>query len=231
MFCQHCGKPLPDGAAFCPACGGGISAPATDYQAQKQAVRDSEIAALRDAIRYFSEKKPQYDRHDAVQERFIHYARGTNNVLIILGAFFLVIGVILIVFFTPLRPSVTDLPILIAQFLTAIPGEAMLVIGIILKIIYRRKYVRYYAEYTQLAEELHEHYLAYDNCPVGQEYTNPAALLALLGILQSGRADTVKDAFDILLVDLNRRRVDEFLTAIEAHVGDVARFISGRFFF
>lgn len=233
MFCQHCGKPLPDGAAFCPACGGGISAPATDYQAQKQAVRDSEIAVLRDAIRHFEQKRQQYAAYDNACAMFNHYARGARSTLIAFGAVLLSLSVlILAVVVAPEiiyeRQTVTDLWVVLFGALA--PGIIMLTVGISLKVNCRRQYVRYYAQCTQLADELYAHYTEYYNCPVGQEYTNPAVLTVILDVLQSGRADTIKDALNIALNDVNRRRMDAYLAAIESNTAATARFAAARFF-
>ena len=49
------------------------------------------------------------------------------------------------------------------------------------------------------------------------QYANPDILIVLLGYLQSGRADTIKESINIAINDINQSEMNEYLASIEAH--------------
>ena len=80
-------------------------------------------------------------------------------------------------------------------------------------------------------------YAEYPLCPIGPEYSNPDVLYALLQVIQSGRADTIKEALNILIDDSYRQKMQEYSQKIEKSVADIERntkvsaiFCAGRFF-
>ena len=121
--------------------------------------------------------------------------------------------------------------------LFCIPGFAMIAGGVLMKINNRRKLAHYRQEYANLALELSNHYRAYPNCPVGPEYSNPRILWGILRILQSGRADTIRDSLNTMIADTNQRVLDRYLyqirqdtAAINSQTRVATIFMAARFF-
>lgn len=239
MFCPHCGSQVADGVAFCSNCGGNLNAvtqvqpqvqqPAYDYQAQKQAVRESEIKSLASVLAHFNQKRDEFEYYDAVCVLVNHYAQGAKKSLIVWGAIIASMGII-----CALAEASAAIDGLIAFI---IPGAAMIAGGILMQIKNRKNQEYYNAEYARLSEELYNHYLAYPNCPVGPEYVSPDILELIMEVMQSGRADTIKESINLLLAEADQDEINEYLASIEANTsairantGVAAVFAAANFF-
>ena len=219
MFCPFCGAQVMDGASFCNACGGNITgapapapnpAPAynpVDYQAQKNAVRESEMTALAKTIDHFNLKKNEFDQYDAVCQLVNYYSRGAKKSLIVWGGICFFFGIIVAVASSSAVPAL----------LFCLPGALMIAGGLLMQINSKKKYEFYQAEYARLSQELYEHYMAYPNCPVGAEYANPDILEVLMSYLQSGRADTIKESINVAISEATRAEMNDYLATIQAN--------------
>ena len=217
MFCPNCGQQIADGSAFCSVCGKSTTnitpAPVMDFQAQKQAVRQSEISALSQALNHFNQKRDEFTEYDYVCELVNHYAKGAKSSLLVWGIIIATVGLLCC-----LAGEEAFLGSLIAF---VVPGGAMIFGGIMMKVKNRKNYAYFQQEYARLSEELANHYVAYPNCPVGPEYTNPEILEIILGVLQSGRADTIKEAINLLIDDAERSEMSEYLDMIEQNTAAI----------
>lgn len=218
MFCPHCGQQVADGAAFCTACGKGLTAapapsPAIDFQAQKNAIRQSEISALTKALQYFSQKRDEFTEYDYVCELVNHYARGAKSSLLVWG--------IIITAFGLLAMMAGEEAFLGSLLGFVLPGSLMIFGGIMMKVKNRKNYKYFQSEYARLSQELYDHYVNYPNCPVGPEYANPEILEIILGVLQSGRADTIKESINLLINDSERAEMSEYLDMIEQNTAAI----------
>lgn len=236
MFCPHCGSQVADGVAFCSNCGGNLNVasqpvqqPVYDYQAQKMAVRQSEINALANVMQHFEQKRSEFEEYDAVCTLVNYYSRGAKGSLLVWGIIISVVG--LLVCFADASAVVGGL----VGFI--IPGAAMIVGGILMKVKNRKNQEYYNAEYARLSEELYNHYLAYPNCPVGPEYVSPDILELIMAVMQSGRADTIKESINLLLAEADQDEINEYLASIEANTsairantGVAAVFAAANFF-
>lgn len=216
MFCPSCGQQIADGSAFCSVCGKSTTnvapAPVIDYQAQKQAVRQSEIKALSQALDHFNQKREEFTEYDCVCELVNHYAQGAKGALLVWGIIIATAGILM------LMVPEAFLGALIAF---VVPGGAMIFGGIMMKVKNRKNYAYFQQEYARLSEELYNHYVSYPNCPVGPEYANPEILEIILGVLQSGRADTIKEAINLLIDDAERSEMSEYLEMIEQNTAAI----------
>ncbi|MBO5783787.1 MAG: zinc ribbon domain-containing protein [Clostridia bacterium] len=216
MFCPHCGQQIADGSAFCSVCGKSTTnvapAPVIDYQAQKQAVRQSEISSLSRALDHFNQKRDEFTEYDCVCELVNHYAQGAKGALLVWGIIIATAGLLMLM-----------VPEAFIGALTAfvVPGGAMIFGGIMMKVKNRKNYAYFQQEYARLSEELYNHYVSYPNCPVGPEYANPEILEIILGVLQSGRADTIKEAINLLIDDAERSEMSEYLEMIEQNTAAI----------
>ena len=216
MFCPHCGQQIADGSAFCSVCGKSTTnvaaAPVMDFQAQKMAVRQSEISAMKQALDHFNQKRDEFIEYDYVCELVNHYAQGAKGALLVWGIIIATAGLLMLM-----------VPEAFVGSLVAfvIPGAAMIFGGIMMKVKNRKNYAYFQQEYARLSEELYNHYVSYPNCPVGPEYANPEILETILGVLQSGRADTIKEALNLLIDDAERSEMSEYLNMIEQNTAAI----------
>ncbi len=198
MFCSKCGQQIPDNSVFCRSCGAQIAQGQTfdaaqqlqnQYMMQKNAIRQSEIQALDQTIHYFYAKKPAFDELKYAAWKVRYYGRGAKSGLIVWGAIISVIALLMLI---------GEGPVAAALLAFLLPGQLMILGGILMKVNNRVKYKRYLQRYDALFEELYHYYIQYPNCPVGYEFFDDEILTAIMDTLQSGRADTVKEALDLL---------------------------------
>ena len=234
MFCPYCGSAVAEGGSFCAVCGKNVAttAPAQpmpsvaeiqaqqqlqaqQYQMQKNAIRQSEINTLAQAIQYFSQKRSQFEEYDLVCDLVNDFAKGAKSGLLVWGCIIATFGLIA----TGSVVGTGDMfPVML---FTLLPGIGMIVGGILMKINSRKKYEYFQAEYARLSDELYTYYLYYPNCPVGPEYVNPDILELIMEVLQSGRADTIKESINLLLADINQAEMNEYFEAIEQNAAAI----------
>lgn len=217
MFCPHYGQQIADGSAFCSVCGKSTTnvtpAPVMDFQAQKNAVRQSEISALSQALQHFNQKRDEFTEYDYVCELVNHYSQGAKSSLLVWGILIATAGLLC---------CMADEEALLGSLIGfVVPGAAMIFGGIMMKVKNRKNYAYFQQEYARLSEELYNHYVSYSNCPVGPEYANPEILEIILGVLQSGRADTIKEAINLLIDDAERNEMSEYLDMIEQNTAAI----------
>ena len=220
MFCPICGHQSPDGLQTCAVCGNAlpqyVRQSYVDYQARKNNLRNSEMMALSQAIEYFSHKRAAFDRYDAVCEKINHYARGARSALIVWGS--IIAGFSLIYIFMRLfvAPYVagTWAGVSSVAAVGLLPGILMIVGGILMKVNNRSKYRKFLMLYAEPSQELFDYYVRYPNCPVGPEYVNPAAMLLVLDVLRSGRADTIKEGLNLAVPRTKQEKLDLYLNMI-----------------
>jgi len=194
MFCYHCGSRIPDGDMFCSACGNAVG---QNFQSQKAQVRQSELGVLTEAFGYFSEKKMQYDRYDEVCRQLQQTARGSSNALIIWGAILSVFAMLVLLVGSENTMEEDIVPLVLFGVLPMLGSIAMVVGGILKKVSHARRVEELRLSYMQLSVELFGHFANYPTCPIGAEYTNPAIISYLMSLIQSGRADTVKESLNL----------------------------------
>lgn len=233
MFCPYCGANLVDKSYFCMNCGKKIitSLENTEtlssnsnvvdpliqqYQAQKNATRKSELASLIAAISHFSQKANQFQEYDDVCNRVNYYSRGARNSLLIWGC---IITTFALIMSLPLIGSNDPSASILLLFF--VPGPLMIVGGILMKVNNIKKNSYYKERYAKLSKELYNHYLTYPHCPVGPEYANPKILNLFLNVLQSGRADTIKESINLVIDTHHKKQVRKYLAAIERNTAEI----------
>ncbi|MBQ3499166.1 MAG: zinc ribbon domain-containing protein [Clostridia bacterium] len=240
MFCQKCGFQMDDNSKFCPQCatpvaGNFVAAnqqAVYNYQAEKNAIRQSETEVVVNAYNHFSQKQAAFDEYDQVIRTISHYRRKNAIPMIVWGCILLapvlILGLIL---------GFEEIGFLYLAIILMIPGAALLAGGITKLLCVRKKIAALEQRYAQLSVELYNHYLNCPNCPVGPEYINPKALYKIITVLRSGRADTVKESINVIVNDANSARVGQYLHNLQATTNQInaqtrvaAVFAAGSFF-
>ena len=226
MFCNNCGSPVPDGAAFCNSCGanlgGAVQTQAQQFHNQKNAIRQSEITELEDAIAHFDKKRNLFKEYDLVSDLVVDFAGGAKKSLLVWGIIISVLGTLVLL----AGPEA-----FVGALLFIVPGAAMIVGGILMQVNNKKKYAYFLDEYVRISGELMDHYNAYPNCPVGAEYSNPEILESILGVLKSGRADTIKESINLLISDAERSEMQATMNAIENYTARASANASAAAFF
>lgn len=232
MYCPYCGKTLVENASFCMSCGKPVllahSEPSAvqvtntqlqQYQMQKDVARKGEIDTLTNAFYHFSQKAPQFKEYDYVCNRLNYYAGGASSALLVWGC--IVLSVALIYLLSLISEGGPVGAPAVLSFFFLLPGIGMLTGGILLKVANRRKFAYFKERYAQLSAELYNHYAAFPQCPVEAEYVNPAILQRFLYVLQSGRADTIRESVSLTVSSRHQARLYEYFSALKYNTADV----------
>ncbi len=209
-FCQHCGARVakeelasseqsPTVATGIPGASMPVYATYTDRTQQRQ----YELDVMQKLLGHFSLKIPQYNEYDQVSYRINQLSRGSSQAALIWG---IIVSGIALVMGAIASADREALPAFFIFLIIAILLYALHIRG-------KRKNKKQLAQaidrYYELNEELYAHYCRYENCPIGPEYTNPANLQVIRQTIISGRADTIKEALNILVEDAHRERMED----------------------
>lgn len=217
MFCHHCGAQNPDGVTFCGACGKPVAD--STQRNSRQTTRNTEVMELERMIRYFSQKAAEYEEYDRLGAQ-IRSSKGKHVSLLVWGIIAVCIGFTIIGLASG---SSDDAFKLIVASAVIVPGAAMIVGHIFYAKNYDKKAAQTRSRYEALGRELMDYYQAYGVCSVGAEYTNPANLAAIRDTILSGRADTIKEAINVLVDDAYRNSMQQYAAQTALNTAAAAR--------
>lgn len=245
MFCQKCGNEIQDNSKFCPNCGAAVdpsnkfrpikvndtqNAGSTHYNSRYE-VRQAELREVDNMINYFSQKAAAYDEIAMVTGRLNVLERKLNKtptagiVLASLCGAFAVLSLMIGAGHGPWGITA------FVAFATGIPGFIILSVYFISRAINKPKYKKYCKRFDELNEELTQYYNNYGYCPVGIEYTNPTDLQAIRNTIQSGYADTSKEAVNYLMQKYHNEVMESNLAATKRAANATAVISAAHFFF
>lgn len=227
-FCVSCGTPLATAAPVSPVINqtmAPVYAPVSSLN-QQERVRTDTLSELNRMINYFSLKQQQYDEYDKCSENIDIFSnpRARINVKTGLdGKPFIIAGAIcagVFMSFTYIALMLAGytknygVPLLLF-FITSL-GIGSLVFGIIRNTKNNRIRNNYRlnmlsqneTRFAELANELSIYYQNYGYCPTGPSYTNPKILQKLRELVYLGRADTVKEAINIMHLDAHNSEME-----------------------
>ena len=219
MFCSRCGSQIGSNRDVAITNTGKADSPI----ALQEKTRTESIAEMNIMIRYFGQKQKQYDEYDDCVEK-INYYINPNSIVKVSGnrgTTQITIGIVricLTLFFGGF-PALFSLfalggsydissPLAILFFFTAfmVGGVVLVALGVSKNSEYsrlvRQERANFLSKYderlTELASELQIHYNNYGYCATGPSYTNPKILSKLNELLALGRADTIKEAINLM---------------------------------
>lgn len=202
-FCSNCGTQCDDGQSFCPNCGQALNGAVAPQAAQPVGAmqraaqeRQESLQEMRKMMDYFGQKRAQYDRYDQVTELIARYLRTRAVPLLVWGIIIAVSGLICVA-----SLGAGAIPALVI-------GLGMIGGFIALNVDRKKKLNAWYEELSSLASELQRHYENYGFCLVGMEYSNPSILGSINQVISVGRADTPKEAINVLLDDVHKNSME-----------------------
>lgn len=203
-FCSSCGAPNEGGVAFCSSCGAplkGAVAPNVNQTGYMQAAanqRSESIEEINKMIAHFSKKSNEYKEYDNLISNIPRLQRRKAVALLVWGIIFTIISSIILMLSGGATFGVVLLVI----------GILMIIGQILINVSRRNRLNESYHRLSIVSEELFNHYNAYGMCLLGPEYTNPEILTRIKETILGGRADTPKEALNVLLDDMHKSNVE-----------------------
>ncbi len=218
-YCSNCGSLIGEGNRFCNNCGTpivGQAMPLLPTLDQQAIMRKESINELDRMIMFFGRKQKKYDEYDACSEMlaFLANPQARVKVNIIWGRPYKIWGIIIMLcslpaalFFGFYFEEGSFTAFLTVLLIILVFGLLLLIVGIIKNRLYEKEQ-KFQKEtllrqnqdrIADLATELKTHYNAYGYCTVGSAYTNPKILSAIKNMICSGRADTIKEAINVMI--------------------------------
>ena len=239
MYCQNCGEKIIEieGARFCRRCGRPVETQRKNKQTtqrdvtqqkprnevnQRANIRQQETAELQKMIRYFSQKSDQYREYDRLAYIMNPTNRNAPISLLIWGIICGFAGIALWSLSLSAKEYYTFTLRVTAIFLLL--GCAVLMgMYFVYSKSRKKEYEKNSVRFEELSNELYRHYQNYGYCLVSAEYTNPENLKAILQTIESGRADTIKEAINILVEDAHRNNMQNYAAQTAASSAAAAR--------
>jgi len=175
--------------------------------------RQKELRIMDDLIRYFSIVQKYYDEYDEVSERIYRLSCASSKAALVWGIIASV-GSLLLTLLTQDG----------AWLLLLLLGVGLIALYVFLQIRKKNRLTEASNRYYELGEKLIEHYAKYLNCPVGPEYTNPSNLRVVQRTIISGRADTIKEALNILVEDAHRNKMENLASQTAQYAQQAAEY-------
>ncbi len=198
-------------------------------------LREQEINEVRKMLNYFSLKTEQYNEYDSVCREFLRLKSGRRIAAIAWGCILTIAGGILTGFaiisaFSKLfngyfnSAASTFLIALLTAVFLVLPGILLIMLDKKkIRVEYNQQLTYYTNRYYDLSDELYNHYLNYKNCPIGPEYTNPSNIQVILDTIVSGRADSTKEALNVLVEDAHRNRMENYAAQAAQYAQQAAK--------
>ena len=254
-FCMSCGSPVeqtPVAPAPTPA---PVYAPVSSIAHQGN-IRQESIVEINRMIQYFSKKQAQYDEYDDCCEKISYYSNSRSRVPVSggRGTIFKVFGLIMTIgggiysLFSLLMISVYSsssrvepeaVAVMVIPWIVLVGGIVLLVISGIKARAYvrrvneeRERLLRHYEDrYDALANELNTYFLNYGYCPVAASYSNPRILELIREPINLGRADTIKEAINVMIMDSHNSEMELQATLAAQSAASAARGAKAAAFF
>ncbi len=203
--CEKCGSPIKEGSKFCTSCGSPIrveqkAEPQRPVYTDGLAYRNKAelLAELTREQQYFAARITDYDEIIRITNEKINakppktgtqiFVSGLTTtigsiIMMILGVMFLIIGLAV--------------------------GLVMIVIGIVRELkgnkpmaAFEQQQEARQARINDIEQALKQYHAAYGPCLVAYKYSDPKVIQTLISTVQSGKADSIKEAIHSMETDM-----------------------------
>ena len=216
-FCTNCGCELTTTTNFCPNCGAGtgntIVAVKEEVVATSISKRDMTLNEISILYNYFLEKNNEFNEFDLVNNKIGKIKKLRN----ILGGlvFFAIIG-----FFSIFQTPKNEI---IENILGTLVSLAALGSEIAIFVFLTKKIKKLQNRSNELNQILTQHYEAYNNCPIGIEYSRPEDITKIYDVVRSGRAETIPEAINLIIDDMHKAKMEHHAAETAAASKETAR--------
>lgn len=156
---------------------------------------------LGNVYNHFFQKVNLYNEYDAINNKIQYLERAPGlKVLLVFGIIWALPGMMVVGFTMEMN--------IILGLVMALLFYWPLALYFVLRSKNKKKIQSMLKRLGSIANELTEHYHAYGYCPIGPEYSNPAIIDGIIRIVRSGRADTIKEALNVMLNDAHKTTME-----------------------
>lgn len=202
-FCKYCGIELDSDSLFCPSCGKKVKENTEDDTNNKSPVEKNEVDlvnGLKKCIELLSPYQGMYDQRDQLLIDITNYSDWPKTTLTFYGGF---------IFFSLLILFILANITYYADWNSGLALLFFSIFGLLLPWWLSRKYKSHYDYATgnidSVTNELIKHFNSQElPISIAFEYSNPRIMRQLLKYIETGRADTLKEAINCLISDNNQ---------------------------
>lgn len=238
-FCTKCGTQMDDDVNFCPKCGAASNSANQVVNVESKTEvsgkdTSSIVAKLKELHSYFSEIGNAYNIFDNgiglisdAEWRKTVYKKIKLSVIelsisIAIALFFCIFAIISAIEDEWFYFGVT---VLFGGWVLIIFGLVLLIGGLVYirKWSSHKKALDFYDKNVPIAQkQIQEHYAKLENCPLGIDYTSPSTIERLVYYLNSHRADSLKEAINVLEDERHKANIENTLAATRKAAEDAA---------
>ena len=208
MYCRYFGVQC-EKTLFYPDNGTSVTTKNTEAtkSANKNGTANSaEKNLLKSAYDYFALKTNEYTEYDNLFQKALETYKMKLIPLLVWGIVIIVASIFFYFFNDSFKGNVELQKIVV--IINVIGGSVMIIFFIINAATKKNRILKYITRINDITNSLRIHYTDYDKCMVGMEFTNPNNLNAIIMMIESGKANSVKEALNNLC-DINRRKIND----------------------
>lgn len=209
-FCTVCGRELTEGSRFCPKCGNCIESSNIEEEVIKQKIDINEIGQqtiltdksaiiteLERLKEYFMNMETQYNQRNSYI-LFLNTVKAPSVIAWFFGGGVLAF-IIYLLLFLALNWDIGGIGFIVVWIAITVGGY-----------MHFKKKNKFEVYNTRMAlktleTELNNFYLDARNCIIAFDYSEPAIIQKLILLLRNGRADSLKEAINVMLDDIHKQ--------------------------
>lgn len=230
-FCTKCGTQMEDDVNFCPKCGTATNSANQVVNVESKSEvseKDSSsiVAKLKELHSYFSEIGNAYNIfdngigliNDAEWRKTVNKKYKMSVAAKVSWLLLLIFILAIVICYNAARHTYSITPLLLNLlfwFLAIVAFSCGIVFSIQGKgFKNHKKALDFYDKNVPIAQkQIQEHYAKLENCPLGIDYTSPSTIERLAYYLNSHRADSLKEAINVLEDERHKANVENTLAA------------------
>lgn len=210
-FCSKCGAEITSEGNFCQKCGAQINV-VTEIVTNNNGVteqqrgsvknlRNESLAEIQNVYNYFIKKIDAYNQFGYLNSRINSFPGRKKRYVSAIG----IVGMIIIIFVSFKGMNGSNMVVsFINGFIAVLTTAASIFTSIKLKKINNKEI----KERDSINLELINYYNAYNNCPIGIEFSNPNDIKRIMDTIRCGRAETISAAINIVLDDDHKANME-----------------------